>query len=264
MTSIDSYSYCKQTNEIRKFSFAKSIDTTVQDKVLADVSNSNSKLAKWLANCEKNNINIENVHIDAVTMFGPNVGFVYLTANATDINGKILPGTAFIRGGAVCCLLLIKNSDTKDYFMVVVEEIKVPVGASVIQTPAGMKDSDNNIRGKIIDEIKEETGIVVSNNLVYHKEIDHLQSNTLIQFDGFYPSQGGCDEFIDVFAYVTELTSSQLEKVNGRQLGNANENEMIKVHVKSLEWSVIDKIQDSKLLVAASKFDRKFPGIIMP
>jgi ADP-sugar diphosphatase len=249
---------------IFNFTFAPGIDNTVQDAVLRDVSNSNSKLAKWLATCEKNNIIIKNINIDAVTMFGANVGFLYLTADAYNQFGDKLPGTAFIRGGAVCCLLMIKNTDTNELSMVLVEEIKVPVGSAILQTPAGMQDSSNNIKGKIIDEIREETGITISNKMVHFTDIDTIQYDTLIHFDGFYPSQGGCDEYISVFTYVTEMSSSQLSEINGRLLGNADEHEMIKVHIQPLKWSNIDETNDSKLIIAASKFDRKFPGIIKP
>jgi ADP-sugar diphosphatase len=249
---------------ICNFTFNNGINSTIRDAVIRDASNSNSKVAKWLDTCEQNHINIKNINVEAVTMFGPNIGFIYIIADAYNSNGNKLPGTVFIRGGAVCCLLIIRNSDTNEHFMVVVEEIKVPVGASIIQTPAGMRDNSNNIKGKIIDEIKEETGITISNQMVHYNDIDKVHANTLIHFDGFYPSQGGCDEYIDVFAYLTEMTSEQLAEVNGRLLGNADEDEMIKVHVQPLKWSTIDESKDSKLMIAASKFDRKFPGIIMP
>jgi len=261
------YSSVTNSNEvkpIRNFTFAPGIDTSVQEAVYRDVANSNSKLAKWLATCEKNHIDIRGINIDAVTMFGSNVGFLYLTAEAYNQSGYKLPGTAFIRGGAVCCLLIVQNTDTNQYFMVVVEEIRVPIGASVIQTPAGMRDNSNNIKGKIIDEIREETGITISNQMVNSSDISQIISDTLIHFDGFYPSQGGCDEYIDIFAYLTQMNSAQLAAVNGRLLGNADEDEMIKVHIQPLNWSTIDESKDSKLIVAASKFDRKFPGIIMP
>jgi ADP-sugar diphosphatase len=249
---------------MNNFIFNPTIELNVQNAVLDMASKSQSKLAKWLNTCESNNIKIKSIYIDAVTMFGPTPGFIYLTADASNSTGDKLPGTVLIRGDAVCCLLIIKNSDTNEHFMVGVEEIKVPVGKSIIQTPAGMMDSSNNFKGKIIDEIKEETGITISNDLVQFTDIHRLQPNKLIQFDGFYPSQGGCDEYIHVYAYYVEMNTEQLSSIDNKLLGNVYEHEMIKVKILQLKWSVIDGICDSKMLVAASKFDRKFPGIILP
>ena len=54
----------------------------------------------------------------------------------------------------------------------------------------------------------------------------------------------------------------EIEEINERITGEASEHEHIIVKVQNLTWKNIDATNDSKLLVAASKFDRSFPGII--
>jgi hypothetical protein len=84
----------------------------------------------------------------------------------------------------------------------------------------------------------------------------------MIHFDNFFPSQGGSDESLNVFAYVCRRTTEELAAIHGSIKGNKAEHEQIKVHVKPLTWSIIDATLDSKLIVAASKFDRLFPSVI--
>ena len=246
----------------------------------------NSKFSKWLNPCFSNDINIKSVNIDAVTMFGKNIGFLYINAQAFDAKNNQIPGIAFLRGDSVCCLLIIKevsdgseneSSDASNssaagggslvqarYHMVVVEEIKLPVSRAICQTPAGMLDGSYNMKGKMIDEIKEETGITISNNYANYESLPsgEMPLNTLVQFDEFIPSQGGCDEKIKVFAYMCERTVDQMTAINKSVQGEKKEGENIIVHIKPLSWTIIDKMCDSKLLIAASKFERKFPGYI--
>lgn len=247
---------------------ASSIERKAVDAAFKSFYEPNSKFNKWLDSCIDNELSVRCVNIDAVTMFGPNIGFMYFTASVFDKENNQLPGTVFLRGDSATCLLIIEvigeDGSFSDYKMVVVEEVKVPVSKRIMQSPAGMMDLANNLKGKIIDEVREETGIVIENELEYYKNIDGVMPpvRTLIQFDDFWPSQGGCDENIKVFAYIHPMSAAELAELNGKLTGNADEHEIIKVHVLPLSWETIDSIRDSKLLIAASKFDRKFPGFI--
>jgi hypothetical protein len=262
--------------------FAAGISEKAIKATIESLSVPESKFNQWCIPCIANGIEIRSVLIDAVTMFGPNIGFLYFTASAFDVENNQIPGTVFLRGDSVCCLLIIKEvSDAIEfasaagggeepsepqpkYYMVVVEEIKLPVSGAICQTPAGMLDGSYNMKGKMIDEIKEETGITLSNNYAHYKSVpsDEMPFDTLIEFDQFIPSQGGCDEKIKVFSYACERTTTQMAAINQSIQGKADEFEKIKVHIKPLSWTIIDEMCDSKLLIAASKFDRKFPGYI--
>ena len=116
----------------------------------------------------------------------------------------------------------------------------------------------------MIKEIKEETGIEIKNCVEKSINIDGIECplDTLIHFDGFWPSPGGCDEYIDIFAYMIEMKQERINELNNRLIRNDDSKELITVQIKPLNWQEIDKTNDSKLLIAASKFERKFPNII--
>jgi ADP-sugar diphosphatase len=246
------------------FTFNSDIPDNVQSVVVSSLSDNNTVCGKWLASCANNNITIRSIHFDTIKMFGPKIGFLFLTSKAIDQLGNEVPGIVFMRGNSVCCLFIVKESGTRNYFMVSVEQIRVPIGKSILETAAGMMDESFNIKGKMIDEIKEELHINVSNNCIHYKDITSTNPplNTLVQYDGFYPSPGGCDEFINVFSYITEMTSDELKLIHNTSSGNSDEYENIKIHVSPLTWKNIDDTCDAKMIIAASKFDRTFPGII--
>ena len=248
------------------------IPVDVITKVVESFSQPNSKFNKWYFKCIDNEINIKSIKIDAVTMFGPNIGFLYLTADSNVIKNKDtketqqLPGVTFIRGDAVCCLFVIKNTTNDTYNMVLVEQARVPISQRCLETPAGMLDGSNQFTGTMVKEIKEETKIDISGHGFMSKsQVENatkLPFHTLMELGEFIPSQGGCDERLKVFAYVCEKSQKEIEEINDRITGEASEHEHIIVRVQDLTWKNIDATNDSKLLVAASKFDRSFPSII--
>jgi hypothetical protein len=261
-------SFSTHPTSLFQFNYSAGIKQEAIDAFIRSLYLPHSKFSLWFERCWLNNITIKYVFVEAITMFGPNIGFVYFTADAEDQAGNKLPGSVFLRGDSVCCLLVVEENNgdgALGYSMVLVEEIKLPVGRAILQTPAGMLDvASGCIRGKMVDEVKEETGIEISSACVNYKEVSsrELLYNTLIQFDDFFPSQGGCDESLKVFAYVCRRTTEELAAIHGSIKGNKAEHEQIKVHVKPLTWALIDETMDSKLIVVASKFDRLFPGVI--
>ena len=236
---------------------------------------SNTHFKKWLQKCYKSKINISKIKIDAIIRFGPRIGFICASSDA-NVNiynkrenkneNKKIPGTIFIRGNSVCCLLIIKIVGQNKYHMVLVKQFRVPIGQQILETPAGMMDDEHNIVSAMITEIKEETEIIINNkNLIESTDIKEKECpiDTLIHFGGFYPSPGGCDEYIDIFAYMIEMTQSKIVELNGKLINNPDSKELITIQIESLNWQEIDKTNDSKLLIAASKFERKFPNIII-
>lgn len=240
--------------------FATDISENAFNKVVESFYEGVSKFNNWLYQClEDKSVSITSIRIDSVTMFGPKlIGFIYLTANMTR-NGKPLPGVVFIRGDAVACLVIVKTPSisgfSANYHMVLVDEFKAPTGKVITQTPAGMLNN-GTIKGAMMAEIEEETGIVVSSEVVIplsECEKNALPIGKLIDLESsFYPSQGGCDEKIHCYAYIVEMSSKKLNELHGRQTGRADENENITVRVVSLSNSSIRETQDSKLIVCAS------------
>ena len=246
------------------YTFNSDIPDNVQSIVVSSLNDPNSICGRWLVSCSNSNITVKSIHFDCVKMFGPKIGFIFLTSEAIDAEGNAIPGLVFMRGDSVCCLCVVRETNTDNHYMVSVEQNRVPIGKPAIETAAGMMDNSNNLKGKMIAEIKEELQIDISNNCINHFDIttSFPPLDTLVKYDGFYPSPGGCDEFINVFSYLCEMSSEKLTLINNSQTGNTDEQEQIIIRVSPLTWANIDSSFDAKMIIAASKFDRKFPGII--
>jgi ADP-sugar diphosphatase len=57
-------------------------------------------------------IQITDIHLQSVDMFGERVGFLKFKANALR-NGLPIPGVVFMRGGAVCILVILECEGRK-------------------------------------------------------------------------------------------------------------------------------------------------------
>lgn len=63
----------------------------------------------------------------------------------------------------------------------------MPAGQYTLECPAGMLDEDGNFIGVAAKELKEETGL-------------EIEEKKLIPLGSIYPSPGGCDEEVILFA----------------------------------------------------------------
>ena len=139
------------------------------------------------------------------------LGFLYLNVVSTDTEGTPLPGIVFLRGSAVAVLIIVKVNGEK--YVLLTKQIRVPIGKEFLEIPAGMLDGSGNFAGKMADEIREETSLVVN-------------INELIELGKpIYPSPGGCDESIQLYAYETEITPEEMQELISIVHGNIDENE---------------------------------------
>ena len=73
-------------------------------------------------------------------MFGEKVGFVNLRA-VTSKDGFNLPGYVFLRGPSVAILLIVNKK------ILLVEQYRIPVQATILEAPAGMLDESGDFIG---------------------------------------------------------------------------------------------------------------------
>lgn len=147
---------------------------------------------------------LQEISIQSVDWFGDKIGFVKLAAKIQ--NGKTdLPGIAFLRGGSVAVLMVLRPEGTKDErYVVMTEQPRIPAGSlRFLEIPAGMLDGQKGFTGKAANEIEEETGIKIR-----AEELIDLTGlalkNSKVQDDlrpAMYPSPGGSDEFIPIYLW---------------------------------------------------------------
>lgn len=169
---------------------------------------------------------LQGITILEVYPFGPADkamrGFVMANVVAT-YAGKPVSGFAFIRGGAVCVLVILQDPDTKVEYVVTVRQPRVPGGeVSYEEIPAGMIDTGKNFASVAIKELEEELGLKIS-------------ESDLVKLSDMYPSIGGSDEMITTYVYRASMPHDKIEEFRGKHTGAADENEQIVTVVRTYD-----------------------------
>jgi len=181
---------------------------------------------------------IRSIHIQSVDMFGPNVGFIKLNCEAY-FNNKSVPGIVFIRGASVSILIILILPNGEKHTLLVVQP-RIAIGcSSYIEAVAGMMDENGNFVGVAAKEIKEETGL-------------DIVERDLIPLGGIYPSPGGCDEYIKLYAYECNISEEEFAELQGKATGCIEEGEQI--ILKTIPCCEIINSEDPKLLCAWLKY----------
>jgi len=219
----------------------------------------NSKIFQdWRKNMQDSNeFDVQRIELQSLDYFGSHVGFLKMKADAKR-NGIPVPGIVFLRGGSVAILTIIINRG-KEY-TVLTTQARVPIGCIFTEIPAGMLDENGNFKGVAANEMREETGIEISDS----KLIDLTQLAFNNKFPGVYPSPGGCDEFIRLYVYREEVTDEKLAEFNGKCTGNLEENEAITLKVIPLDqlWKETPDVKALSCLYLYHQL--KFQGRILP
>lgn len=219
---------------------------------------------------------LRSIEVQSVDRFPPknNIGFIKLNARIErdempddkkpDTRPKIpktLPGIAFLRGGSVAMLMILRPKDSRDErYVVLTEQPRIPGGSlSFLEIPAGMLDAEDNFSGAVAKEIEEETGFKIPHaELIDMTELalqdtNHPERASLKS--AMYPSPGGCDEYIALFLWEKELDRQEIEDLKGRLTGERTQDEMITLHVREYEDLWREGARDAKTLAAWALYE---------
>ncbi|XP_031125155.1 nudix hydrolase 14, chloroplastic isoform X1 [Ipomoea triloba] len=216
-----------------------------------------SLFKQWLKNIQtetgllaNGSMSLTQVLIQGVDMFGKRVGFLKFKADIIDKEtGQKVPGIVFARGPAVAVLIILESEG--ENYVVLTEQVRVPVGRLVLELPAGMLDDDNgDFAGTAVREVEEETGI-------------HLNAQDMIDLTALldpstgcrvFPSPGACDEEISLFLYRGNVSKEKIRQLQGKETGLRDHGELIKVHVVPYEklWRTT---ADAKTLTAIALYE---------
>ena len=213
------------------------------------------KFRFWIDTFDFSAMEFREFTITDVDFFGPaepeRLGFY--KGFGTVINKKTkdrLPAIAFNRGECVACLIVATVKETRKKFVVLCEQLRFAGGKHMIEIPAGMKDSrTHSLKGPVLDEIREETGIVVNED---DPKLVKLGSK-------IYPSPGGCDEAIDLWLYETEISDAKLKEMEINTFGTG---EYERIKIRLVETNNFDVLLDNIGDVKAECAWRRYKNLI--
>jgi hypothetical protein len=108
--------------------------------------------------------------------------------------------------------------------------------------------STNNIKGKAIEELQEETGLNINPN-----ELEDLLKQFNNCDEGVLTSPGLLDETIHLYSIRKKMKLEEIEKLDGQLKGNREEGELIKIKLVKLN-EVGKYSNDMKTLFATQLF----------
>eukprot|EP00004_Rigifila_ramosa_P013728 TRINITY_DN3064_c0_g1_i3.p1 TRINITY_DN3064_c0_g1~~TRINITY_DN3064_c0_g1_i3.p1 ORF type:complete len:927 (-),score=260.92 TRINITY_DN3064_c0_g1_i3:30-2810(-) len=188
-------------------------------------------------------VTVRSVHITSVDLFGSRIGFFKFFADAVDSAGAAIPGIVFMRGGSVG-ILPILHCDGVRYTLLTVQARLPIASADFPEIPAGMLDEQGDFAGVAAKELEEETGIKLNKT-----DLIDLSGIATPGFSGMFPSPGGCDEFVRLYAFERVVSSAQLSQFQGKLTGDIAEGEKITLKVIKLS-DLVTETPDAKALSA--------------
>jgi ADP-sugar diphosphatase len=222
------------------------------------------KFINWLNKFNEKQIKVNSVIVTNVNWFSAKpdpikLGFVKCTVDAIDVNSnkKIVSNIAFIRGNSVAILIIVKianpvkrrgksnSSEKETEYVLLCEQMRLPVGERKREICAGMTDAEGNITSVVLKEVKEETGF----------DIKHVSE--LVSLGSIYPSPGGCDEEIHLYSWSTTITQEEFNEKQTKVFGNPDEYEEIKlsfVEINEFMTTTLREIGDVKAECALFRY----------
>lgn len=209
---------------------------------------------------------LRSINVQSCDYFkGGRLGFVKLSADVRTDDDQTFPGAVFMRGGSVAMMLVLTDTDSKQEHVILTVQPRIPAGSlNFIELPAGMIDDSGTFSGAAAKEIKEETGLSISEDELIDMtklavtarstdqdesaEEDHLQQ-------AMYPSPGGCDEFMPVFLARKNMSGEEIGELQGKLTGLRSHGEKITLKICKLEnlWKV--GARDGKTLAALALYE---------
>lgn len=204
---------------------------------------------------------LREIHIHHVAMFATGkIGFMTIEAKlARDEEPRQLDRVVFLRGGSVAMLMILRPKDSRNERYVIMTE-QPRIGAyslAFLEIPAGMLDDSTEVRGKVIDEIREETGFTIQKDELIDLTALALRDAETREsvMPAMYPSPANLDEFIPLFLWEKELDRQEIEDLKGKLTGVRKQQEMITLRVCDYEVLWREGARDAKTLAAWALYE---------
>lgn len=180
------------------------------------------KYKLWKSHLQKNGLIINDIQeIYSRHRYNGEVLFSLLMLDATTPEGQKIPPICFMKGEVVTILVCLIDIETQEKYLLLVKQRRIADGAFTYEHPAGMVDGIKTPLEIAVQEVKEETGLVV-----LPQDLKPLLNNKRL-----FPSTGTSDECMYLFYTELYLKKEKIESLNNKKTGADYEQENITTHV---------------------------------
>ena len=180
------------------------------------------KFKIWKANIQANGLKINKIE-EVYTRYRYNgeALFSLIMLDATTPEGDKIPPICFLKGEVVCIAIVLIDNITKEKYLLLVKQRRIAEGGYTYEHPAGMVDGNQTPLQIAVQEVKEETGISI-----YESDLKNLSPSKKL-----FPSTGTSDEAMYFYYCEIELSKTEIESFENKQMGTEYEFERITTHV---------------------------------
>lgn len=180
------------------------------------------KFKIWKANLQTNGLKINNIEeVYTRHRYNGEALFSLVMLDADTPEGDKIPPICFIKGEVVCVCIVLIDKETKEKYLLLVKQRRIAEGGFTYEHPAGMVDGTKTPLEIAVIEVKEETGIVVTENDLINLSPDKR----------LFPSTGTSDEAMYFYYCEIDLDKKEIESFENKQMGTEYEFERITTHV---------------------------------
>ncbi len=186
------------------------------------------KYKVWHRNLIRNGLNVHGVEeIYTKNRHNGEVLFSLVNLDASlPEGGKILP-LCMIKGEVVTVLVCFIEKETRERYLLLVKQRRICDGSMLYEHPAGMVDKADKPLAVAVKEVKEETGLSVTEEQII-----------ALNQEPWYPSTGTCDEAMYFFCCELEMTKSEMDEYHDKIMGLEHENESIVTEIVPLKQAL--------------------------
>ncbi len=180
------------------------------------------KFKNWKRHLLANNLTIHGIEeIYTRRRYNGEVLFSTLMLNASTPEGDKIPPICFLKGEVVCILICLIDEKTLDKYLILVKQRRIAEGGYTYEHPAGMVDGSMTPEAISVQEVREETGIDIS-----QEQLINLSPNKRL-----FPSTGTSDECMYFFAAELKMSKEQINTYENKKMGTEYEYERITTHI---------------------------------
>jgi len=180
------------------------------------------KFKIWKANLQTNGLKINNIkEIYTRHRYNGEALFSLVMLDANTPEGDKIPPICFIKGEVVCVCIVLIDKKTKEKYLLLVKQRRIAEGGFTYEHPAGMVDGTKTPLEIAVMEVKEETGIIVTEN-----DLINLSPKKRL-----FPSTGTSDEAMYFYFCEITLDKTEIETFENKEMGSEYEFERITTHI---------------------------------